>query len=522
MSWLGHSVGTGPQVSAVEEIRREEDQRLLVAKQLETKELESFRYIHLVIDGSDRRSSLSVAVERQTEAQLYLRNIVDRYPHMPSYLAHRLAIANASRAERLRRLLLDHERVLDPLPSTVQDIETKIPQGKDGTSGNTHFDMPNHESLDHQHPSRVVWKDDISKHRRTVKSEDINSARYYKERYIWECYLEQRREYFDEHDEPTYRLGKLLRQLASRLIEELEPWGCPVLTPQNMQQFYQKFKLPVETYDWQMIFDDEITFISRLYQDLGCQHHLIQGDEDYCHSLSERPGIPALTPLGFERWVTLLIRAYPIEESSRLHGILSDTLILNPETKQDLFPRVIDRRNAPQSPCYFARDSLQKAVLKNCLELQFSPDSDYVKGNLETRCSSSHVHRPLSSAMHDAYERYVYGRTQQIPNEAIRQVRTPSRERSWSPRPKSRTSSVNSRTSSWNSTLHGSSEFDPSEQVLEFNEGETPPCEMADIDIVSQPLDFEIPHPPKELGSTPFICEICGKQVSIEGRRAWK
>lgn len=58
------------------------------------------------------------------------------------------------------------------------------------------------------------------------------------------------------------------------------------------------------------------TQISKLYQDLGCQHHLVQ--EDF-HS---GPTIPALTPLGFAHWMTIQISAYPNEESERLGKVV--------------------------------------------------------------------------------------------------------------------------------------------------------------------------------------------------------
>ena len=655
LSWLGQSVGTGPQVSAVEKLRQEKDKILLLAKQLETKEMESFRNVHLVMEGGERKSSLSIAVEGQTEAQLYLRNIVDRYPHMPSYLAHRLAIANAGRAERLRKLQFDSKCVQVPLPSNVQDNDNlelppsdiggdsdqgfiavdaldkcdELPHGK-GRLNEKAYDMPDYESPEPHYSSQVVGEDENDTPQRAIH-EGICSASDDKSRHISMCLLEgQCRELFNEHDEPTDRLGQMLRRLASCLIDAFEPCGSPslrgspLLTPQKMQRFYQIFKLPVEMYAWQIIFEDEISSISRLYRSLGCQHHLVQSDEE--HGLAERPDIPALTTLGFDRWVTLLIQAHPNEEFSRLQSIISDSSTSNSDDKQDGFSSMVPHRLAPQSPCYIAQDSLRKSILTHCGEDGFLPHSNNMNWNSHRQCSSSHVHGSLSSAVQDTNEKILQKTHEVIRNthndtcdsillesgssssaivedddgssrrnmieevhpvndnsistELIAEIRRnvirslqenfaseshvvgrpsraksgpspragfrsssvnsrksssnssaseshvvgrPSRAKSGpSPRANPRTSSVNSRTSSWNSTLRGSSEFDPSEQVLEFNEGEESSSEMAHNDSVSQPSDFEIPHPPTELGSTPFICEICGQQVSIEGRRAWK
>lgn len=591
LSWLGHSGGTGPQVSAVEKLRQEEDKILLFAKQLETKEMESFRNVHLVMEDGERKSSVSIAVEGQMEAQLYLRNIVDRYPHMPSYLAHRLAIANARRVERLRKLQIDLKCVQVPLPSNVQDSDDlerppsdigrdsdlgliavdaldkrdELPHGK-GRLNEDAYDMPDYDSPEPQYSSQVVGEDGNDTPQWTI-NKDIRSASDDKSRHILMFLLEgQCRKLFNEHDEPTDHLGQILRRLAICLIDEFEPCGSPLLTPQKMQRFYQTFKLPVEIYAWQIIFEDEISSLSRIYRSLGCQHHLVQSDEE--HGLSERPDIPALTTLGFDRWVTLLIQAHPNEEFRRLQSIInSDRSTSNSDDKQNGFSCILPHRLAPQSPCYIAQDSLRKAILTHCGEDGFISQYD-MNENSRRKCSSSHVHDSLSPAVQDSNEnilhsnlsrsssssgsisRYDDGSSlRKLMEETTRicslednsasnshvagrpenstsnshVVDRPCRAKSGaSPRANPRSSSVNSRTSSWNSTLRGSSEFDPSDQVLEFNEGEESSSEIADHDSVSQPLDFEIPHPPTELGSMPFICEVCCKQVSIEGRRAWK
>lgn len=100
-------------------------------------------------------------------------------------------------------------------------------------------------------------------------------------------------------------------------------------------------KLPSEAYPWETVFDDEQTSISRMYRDLGCQHHLVQ--ERY----HERPVIPGLTPVGFERWVTLLIQAHPEAEFERLQKAVLQMPINNPDDKKERFPKEISRRLFP-------------------------------------------------------------------------------------------------------------------------------------------------------------------------------
>ncbi|MCJ1456069.1 hypothetical protein MMC28_006426 [Mycoblastus sanguinarius] len=75
-----------------------------IAQELE--EIKVFRNVHI---GTERRS-LGPKVDPKDEplasmelgAQIYYRNILDRYPLLPVYLARRLAQANHERAERLR------------------------------------------------------------------------------------------------------------------------------------------------------------------------------------------------------------------------------------------------------------------------------------------------------------------------------------------------------------------------------------------------------------------------------------
>ena len=73
----------------------------------EMKEIEVFRNVHLATAPEPAHqipaSTLDNILNLELGAQIYYRNIVDRYPLLPVYLAQRLAIANNGRAERLQR-----------------------------------------------------------------------------------------------------------------------------------------------------------------------------------------------------------------------------------------------------------------------------------------------------------------------------------------------------------------------------------------------------------------------------------
>jgi hypothetical protein len=56
--------------------------------------------------------------------------------------------------------------------------------------------------------------------------------------------------------------------------------------------------------------------ISRLFQDLGCEHHLVQENS------RSPPTIPSLTSVGFAHWMTIHILAYPEQEWARLEKVV--------------------------------------------------------------------------------------------------------------------------------------------------------------------------------------------------------
>lgn len=84
----------------------EKDRQEREATAREMKEIEFFRNVH--ISASDNVHQKTEAVDSNGAshidfgAQIYYRNIVDRYPLIPPYLARRLAEANFHRAERLQ------------------------------------------------------------------------------------------------------------------------------------------------------------------------------------------------------------------------------------------------------------------------------------------------------------------------------------------------------------------------------------------------------------------------------------
>lgn len=159
---------------------------------------------------------------------------------------------------------------------------------------------------------------------------------------------------------PTARLGQFLRGLALHLIEDYEPKYSLVITPSKMQRYYEDTKLTPELYPWQAVFDDRTSSISRLYREIEAQHHLVQ------ESMDERPDIPGLTPLGFEKWSTLMLLAHPEQEFERLQKAVLDMPICNYDDRKERFPKEISRRLFPNLPDQNIREKLEKAMVTHC------------------------------------------------------------------------------------------------------------------------------------------------------------
>lgn len=96
-----------------------------------------------------------------------------------------------------------------------------------------------------------------------------------------------------------------------------------------------------------------------MYRDLGCEHHLVQDRFD------ERPDIPALTPVGFQKWVTMLIQAHPEAEFERLQKAVLEMPINNPDDKKERFPKEISRRLFPNHEDRKLRDRIEDSIAEH-------------------------------------------------------------------------------------------------------------------------------------------------------------
>ena len=115
-----------------------------------------------------------------------------------------------------------------------------------------------------------------------------------------------------------------------------------------------------------------------MYRDLKCQHHLVQEKHD------QRPDIPGLTPVGFERWVTLLIHAHPEAEFERLQKAILDMPISNPDDKKERFPKEISRRLFPVHEDTRTREMIEDSISEHAaIDLPRQPSHESLHSHSE-------------------------------------------------------------------------------------------------------------------------------------------
>lgn len=181
---------------------------------------------------------------------------------------------------------------------------------------------------------------------------------------------------FDPDNQPLPRLGQFLRGLALHLVryalleilifsndlqvEDYEPKGSLVISPSKMLKFYEEANIQEEIYPWQSksehfavmwtmlncvaIFGKlSYSSLSKIYRDMRCQHHLIQEHP------ADQPYIPALTPHGFQDWMTAMIQAYPDAEYERLAKAVLAMPISNADDRKERFPKELPRRLFPRA-----------------------------------------------------------------------------------------------------------------------------------------------------------------------------
>ncbi|KAH8587187.1 hypothetical protein B0O99DRAFT_698601, partial [Bisporella sp. PMI_857] len=154
---------------------------------------------------------------------------------------------------------------------------------------------------------------------------------------------------FDSNGSPTTRLGKFLLGLANHMIVEFNPKRSILVTLVKMYTYYsncmfnwQEFEMLNTNLTTTIFKAQSYAQISRLYHDLDCQYYLVPEGGEWA---------PALTPVGFARWMSLHIMAYPDQEAKRLEKAVLDLPIDADgltEGKVERLPKQISRHLLPE------------------------------------------------------------------------------------------------------------------------------------------------------------------------------
>ena len=138
--WLNQSSirSTAPIVDPQE--NSQNSRKDAIAQEIE--EIKVFRNVHIFTapepSNKQHAAAFDETVGLEPDARIYYRNIVDRYPDLPSYLALRLARANRDRAERLRQV---NNRI--DVPNGIHRDKNTMPpapKGMVGLSESTKYD----------------------------------------------------------------------------------------------------------------------------------------------------------------------------------------------------------------------------------------------------------------------------------------------------------------------------------------------------------------------------------------------
>ncbi|KAK4077806.1 uncharacterized protein Triagg1_3500 [Trichoderma aggressivum f. europaeum] len=231
---------------------------------------------------------------------------------------------------------------------------------------------------------------------------------------------------FNERDEPTPALGRFLRGLANHIIAEYSPTDSLVITPDKLLKFYSRYKLDNEFFPFQRVFDTRyhksLRGISFLFSDLRCEHHLVQP------SIDSKPSIPALTPAGFEDWMTLMVRAFPDREAKRLDLVLADMPLLADDRHarlppaQRLLPRELPRELFPERGHPRVFDLLASSFAEwNTITAVIVPPEAVAAS------SSSSSSAAASSSSHPPLHAYVPSSLHQLPPAASKALKEDTR-----------------------------------------------------------------------------------------------
>ncbi|KAI5285142.1 hypothetical protein KEM54_000791 [Ascosphaera aggregata] len=152
---------------------------------------------------------------------------------------------------------------------------------------------------------------------------------------------------FDNLGRPTTRWDELVRGIADYIVLHYPPENS-LLTPEKLAHFYARKTAAADAaWSWSVMFSpnpDNYRRLERLYQELAVECYEVPTEP---HS---RVNAPAMTHRGFQRWLTLMVEAFPDQEHERLNKVMATMEIYHPSDKSERYPSRLPRILLPQRP----------------------------------------------------------------------------------------------------------------------------------------------------------------------------
>ncbi|VUC33427.1 unnamed protein product [Clonostachys rosea] len=124
----------------------------------------------------------------------------------------------------------------------------------------------------------------------------------------------------DGNGQPTKRLENILHGVADYMNTQYEPVNSLVITPEKLLRMYKEYNCKQELLPFDCLFDcydlEEYRDLQCVFSALRCEFHLVPSQPGL------DPDIPALTPAGFARWMSIFILATPDQEAYRLDSMV--------------------------------------------------------------------------------------------------------------------------------------------------------------------------------------------------------
>lgn len=450
----------------------------------EVEEIKVFRNVHVSIEPNLARPKADLTEDfvasMELGAQIYYRNIMDRYPSLPLYLAYRLAQANHKRAERLRvrrqgswvpSIDRDSDRVIKPIPKfqspwksvATSSAETGLSPATQSDQLPRRFGLANTQRL----PRLQSMMGDVSLKRKPSSTQKKHKCKIYDKKFTRPSTL-QTHMYNHTEDKPY--------------ACEAEGCGRHFSVVSNLRRHRK-----VHESNRRSEHDASGTPNDSL---VDSKAHL-NGSASECHSNPFPKRLPMV-----ENCLSQRTQENCVDEGS----LVADGVTCQAEDEE--LPNALIR------PQYISHD----------LAIGMS-DLDTALNWLDhEKKSDKHIEaawRDLSPRNNDFTTlRNIYQAedTSHIPENY-------SSSEFWTGESRGRRpSSIRSYSSSRNSSLRGDSAFDPQEQGPTFHPTSSRSSSF-DFDGVSPGL----PPPPAEIGKKlSFMCDVCGDTIRVDKRRQWQ